>query len=412
MNFPSPPPAICVRVDGRQFGMIELSLTPNMTFAQVKPIIEERLGIPRSWQSLMSTESFHARRGGFDDSQTLQEFTRLLSPWPLLVLSRHGHVRVAYSGGRPFLPVDIFLLRDTVQDVKRRIEGQFEGPGSIPAAEQRILFEGAELRDDLPLVDLPGKTPLWGESLLRLAVRAAETIEVRVQAVDGRSIQLVARTSDSVFEVKEQIEEQEAIPIARQRLLWGSQELKNDRVLGDFHIANGVTLHLRDSESGAPVSAGIASAKVGSPIEISVNNVDDGTVSSVRVLSTDPISSATPSLPSQAAAALGTRAWVGGEELDPGKSFEDYSIRNGMVVHLETGMRIYVVMLTGKQFTMYVRPATTIEELKVLIQSQERIPADQQKLVWAGKLLEGEHTIADFGIRGECTLHLVLKLRG
>jgi hypothetical protein len=402
MRSHSPPSSICIAVNGQQFGVTRLDLDPNMTFAQVKPIIEERLGIPRSWQSLISTDSFRVGGGGFDDSHTLQDLARTLAGDDLLVLSRHGPVRVSCSGGTPYLPVEIFLLRDSVQHVKQRIEAN----ESIPAAEQRILFDGAELRDDLSLVDLPGKTPVGRDSVLRLAVRAAETIEFRVQAVDGRSIQLVARTSDSIFELRKHIGDLH-IPIDGQRLLWGSQELTNDRLVGDFHIANGVTLHLRDSES-----VGIVSAQAGSPIEISVNNVDDGTVSSVRVRSTDPISSAAPSLPSRATCQLGTRAWVGGEELDPGKNFDAYSIRSGMVVHVETGMTIVIIMLTGKSYTIYVRPATTIEELRLLIQSQERIPADQQKLVWAGKLLEGENTLADYGIRGETTLHLILRLRG
>jgi hypothetical protein len=76
-----------------------------------------------------------------------------------------------------------------------------------------------ELLDDLPLVDLPGHTLVGRKCILRLAVRAAETTEVQVEAVDSRSIQLVARRSDSILEATKQIEWQGAIPIDRQRLL-------------------------------------------------------------------------------------------------------------------------------------------------------------------------------------------------
>lgn len=77
-------------------------------------------------------------------------------------------------------------------------------------------------------------------------------------------------------------------------------------------------------------------------------------------------------------------------------------------------MQIFVKTLTGPVHSVVCTADDTIMSVKEQLEKkyEEGMPPNQQRLVYAGKNLDDDRTLADYNIVHNTTLHIVLRLRG
>ncbi|XP_057181818.1 polyubiquitin-like [Triplophysa rosa] len=75
-------------------------------------------------------------------------------------------------------------------------------------------------------------------------------------------------------------------------------------------------------------------------------------------------------------------------------------------------MQVFVKNEKGITSTYDVNPNETVDQLQREIYNKERVPVDQQRLIFNGRQLESGRMLQDYDITNQNTIHMTLRLRG
>ncbi|XP_058068056.1 uncharacterized protein LOC131217223 [Magnolia sinica] len=97
-----------------------------------------------------------------------------------------------------------------------------------------------------------------------------------------------------------------------------------------------------------------------------------------------------------------------GKQLEDHKILADYNIKSGTTLCVVySPIQIFIKMWSGKTVAIEVDPSDAVHEVMAKILNKERTPIEHHSLVFGGKRLDEERTLASYNIRKESTLHLV-----
>ena len=223
-------------------------------------------------------------------------------------------------------------------------------------------------------------------------------VMVFVKTLAGRTIMLMVTPRDTVAQVKAKIEQQEGIPVSKQRLIFVGDQLHDDHRLLDYRIEHESAVHLvfREGDSFEVYVRGPSGRSY--VFEVDPNDSVDQLKSKLKDREGIP-----PDVQCY---------FLEDQLLNSDSSLGENGVTSGSTLRLSVDQhrstQIFISMPSRDTFSLWVNPNHTISRLKEMIAEKKNIAPEVQELRFARRLLEDDKDLRYYTIETNHMIHLSL----